>query len=64
MTTVIEDEFLTTEELASILKVSPLTVRDWRKKSIGPRAVKVGHAVRYARTDVAVWINQTNGVLH
>ena len=61
MTTVTEDEFLTTEALANILKVSPLTIRDWRKKGTGPRGVKVGHAVRYAREDVARWITQTNG---
>jgi excisionase family DNA binding protein len=52
----------TTEEVAQRLKVSPETLRDWRKRGIGPRAVKVGRLVRYSRADVTDWLQQTNGI--
>lgn len=55
-----ESEWLTTEELANDFKISLHTVRDWRKRGIGPRATKVGHAVRYQRTDVQKWLVQMN----
>lgn len=60
--TVTTEDLLTTEELAEIVKVSPATVRDWRKKGRGPRALKIGHAVRYPRREVVAWIEQTNGL--
>ena len=53
-------DWLTTNELADDFKISPGTVRDWRKKGTGPRATKVGHAVRYQRTDVQKWLVQMN----
>jgi excisionase family DNA binding protein len=62
MTPITETEWLTTEELAGVFKVSPDTIRDWRKKGTGPRAMKVGHAVRYARPDVQSWLAQRNGL--
>lgn len=60
--TVTTDDLLTTEELAEIVKVSPATIRDWRKKGTGPHALKIGHAVRYPRREVLAWIAQTNGL--
>ena len=62
MITLTNSDLVTTDELADLLKVSPLTVRDWRKRRTGPRAIKVGHAVRYRRDDVETWIAQTNGI--
>jgi excisionase family DNA binding protein len=49
-------EFLTTEELAEMLRASPETVRYWRWKGIGPKAVKLGRHVVYARADVLAWV--------
>jgi excisionase family DNA binding protein len=62
MTSLTETDFMTTEDVAAALKVSAMTVRDWRKKNRGPRAYKVGAAVRYDRADVLTWLHQTNGV--
>jgi excisionase family DNA binding protein len=58
----VEWQLETTEEVAQRLKVSPETLRDWRKRGIGPRAVKVGRLVRYSRADVTDWLQQTNGI--
>lgn len=58
--TAITDDLLTTEEVAEWIRVSPMTIRDWRKKGRGPRALKIGHAVRYPRREVAAWIAQVN----
>lgn len=62
MTVTTTDEWLTTDELASELKIAADTIRDWRKKGTGPRAHKLGHAVRYARSDVEAWIEQSNSL--
>lgn len=47
-----EDENLTTEEVARIYRTSPETVRYWRHVGKGPRSFKVGRRVLYAREDV------------
>jgi len=54
------DDFLTTEEVAEWLRVSPQTVWDWRKKGRGPQAYKLNHVVRYKRSDVHDWIVKQN----
>lgn len=54
-------EWLTTDELAEWVNVASWTVRDWRRRQVGPKATKIGGAVRYARSDVEAWIAQTNG---
>lgn len=46
----------TDRDLAERLQVSLETVRYWRKKGTGPRAIKVGRAVRYRESDVQVWL--------
>lgn len=62
MTVTTNEHWLTTDELAAELKVSPETVRDWRKKRIGPAATKFVGAVRYSRIDINRWIAQRNGL--
>ena len=52
----IGDEWLTTKELAVLLKVSVPTVRAWRHSSSGPEGVRLGRHVRYRRTAVGAWI--------
>ena len=54
------EDLLTTDEVAEWIRVSPMTIRDWRKKGRGPRALKIGHSVRYSRREVAAWIAQAN----
>ena len=51
-----EHEWLTTEELAGLLKVPVPTVRAWRHNGSGPSGVRLGRHVRYRRTAVATWI--------
>lgn len=53
------DEFLTTEEVATWLKVAPSTVCRWRLASKGPRVVWLSPSLpRYRRDDVVVWLDQ------
>ncbi len=49
-------EFLTTIDVASILRASPETVRFWRHVGKGPASFKVGRRVLYAREDVDAFI--------
>ncbi len=45
-------EFLTTDEAAEALGLSPRTLRNWRTRGGGPVATKLGAAVRYRRRDL------------
>ena len=47
---------LTTAEYADLARVSPETVRHWRKTSYGPKGVRVGRHVRYRAADVAAFL--------
>jgi len=48
--------YLTTEEVADILRAPAETVRYWRHIGKGPRSFKVGRRVLYARDDVEAFI--------
>jgi excisionase family DNA binding protein len=49
-------DFLTTDELAMLLRAPTETVRYWRHVGKGPRSFKVGRRVLYAREDVEAFI--------
>lgn len=49
-------EYLTTTELATMLRTSPETVRYWRHVGKGPQSFKVGRRVLYAREAVESFI--------
>ena len=55
---------LTAQQAASALGLkSPVTLRAWRRRGIGPRFVKLGAggrtaAVRYQQSDLLDWIEQ------
>jgi excisionase family DNA binding protein len=49
-------EFMTVDEVAELLTVSPATVRYWRQFRTGPRSFKLGGSVRYRRADVLAWL--------
>ena len=51
------DEFLTTDDVAALLRTSASTVRWWRHAGRGPRGFKVGRRVLYARVDVDEFID-------
>lgn len=53
-----EDDYLTTKELAALLKRSLDTLRDWRDKGTGPTFIKMGRAVMYPRTAVNEWLSE------
>jgi hypothetical protein len=48
----IEPKYLTTEDLADLLRTSPETIRYWRHIGHGPISFKVGRRVLYAQSDV------------
>lgn len=51
-------KFLTTDELAALVRTSPATCRWWRHVGVGPRSFKVGRRVLYDRNDVEAWIQE------
>ncbi|MGK2876722.1 MAG: helix-turn-helix transcriptional regulator [Nocardioides sp.] len=51
------DELLTLEEVAALVRVPVATVRYWRARGNGPRGFKVGRTVRYWRTEVVLWLD-------
>ena len=56
--------FLSKEQLAGILSVSPRTITGWRYKYKGFPAQKVGRHVRYNLPEVLRWLEETFGVQH
>ena len=56
------DRYLTTEELAELLRTTPETCRYWRFIGKGPRSFKVGRRVLYARDDVDAFIAEARKV--
>lgn len=50
-------EYMTTAEVAELLRTSPESVRFWRHVGKGPRSFKAGRRVLYAREDVQAWID-------
>jgi predicted DNA-binding transcriptional regulator AlpA len=51
-------EALTEVALARWLGLSVSTIRDWRRRGVGPSFVKFGRAVRYFPADIAKFIHQ------
>lgn len=54
------DEYLTTDDVARILKVSPELLRQWRHKGVGIPYIKVGAGkkgvVRYSMKDLCNYV--------
>ena len=55
-----QDEIMTTAEVAAYLKIDEETLRAWRAKSYGPRSFKLGESqqspVRYYRSEVNAFL--------
>ena len=49
-------EYLTTAEVAHLLRTSPESVRYWRHVGKGPKSFRVGRKVLYDRRDVEAFI--------
>jgi excisionase family DNA binding protein len=59
-------QYMTTAEVAELLRTPPETLRFWRHRGKGPRSWKPGARVLYDRNDVEAWIakeraKQSNG---
>lgn len=51
-----QSEYMTTAEVAELLRTPAETVRYWRHVGEGPPSFKIGRRVLYAREDVAAFI--------
>jgi excisionase family DNA binding protein len=51
-------EYLTVEEVATMTRLSPSTIRWYRQVGKGPRSFKLGRRVAFRRADVEAWIEQ------
>jgi hypothetical protein len=50
-------EFLTTAELADLLRVSDRALELWRKRRYGPRFIRLGPTrILYCRRDIEEWL--------
>ncbi|GAB2517121.1 AlpA family transcriptional regulator [Paramicrobacterium agarici] len=45
-------------ELAAYLGVPVSTVYDWRTRGLGPRAYRFGKRLKFAVSDVRIWVEQ------
>ncbi|MFJ7244558.1 helix-turn-helix transcriptional regulator [Kitasatospora sp. NPDC098652] len=46
----------TADEAAAILKVSPATLRRWRRENVGPAYVKIGGRIGYRHQDLTDYL--------
>ena len=53
------DQLLTTEELATRLRVNPSTIRRWRLDDVGPPYLRVGTVYRYPVSALETWIAES-----
>jgi predicted DNA-binding transcriptional regulator AlpA len=61
MTDDVDDDLLTTAEVATITRAPASTVRYWRHVGEGPRSFRLGKRVVYRRGDVLAWIAECEG---
>ena len=48
-----------TDDVATFLKLTPKTVKEWRHKGTGPKYSRLGKHVRYQPSDVIAWLEET-----
>jgi excisionase family DNA binding protein len=53
-----DDELLTLEEVAAILKLPVATLRKWRVEGKGPAGFRLGKYIRYRRSTVEAFIKE------
>jgi excisionase family DNA binding protein len=56
-------EFLTTKEVAELLRTSPETVRYWAWQGRGPKSFKSGRRRLFAREDVDAYIAEARATV-
>jgi len=47
-----DEATLTTRDAAALLRRHEVTLRQWRRRGIGPKPVKIGGTWRYSETEV------------
>ncbi len=52
------ERLLTVHELSDYLGIPVATLYDWRVDGVGPKAVKLGRALRYPESCVRTWIEE------
>lgn len=52
------EPLLDVKELADYLGVPVSTVYDWRTRDLGPRAYRFGKHLKFAVSDVRIWVEQ------
>jgi excisionase family DNA binding protein len=52
------ERLLTVQQLSDYLGVPVKTLYEWRAQNVGPRAVKVGRALRYPESRVVAWLEE------
>lgn len=50
------DSLMNVNALGEYLGIAPQTIRVWRMQGIGPHAFKIGHLVRWRKSDVDAWL--------
>lgn len=56
--------FLTVQEVADLLRVSPGTVRAWAAKGEGPPSIRFGKQIRYRPEKVEKWVQEQERLRH
>lgn len=51
-----EAQYMTTKEVAALIRKQPEAVRMMRHRGTGPRGVRLGREVLYKRQDVFDWL--------
>lgn len=49
-------------EVAQFLRISPLTLKNWRWLGRGPAVTKIGRTVRYSSEDLQTFLNRLGDV--
>ena len=57
VSTHVNDELLSLQEVADVVRVPVATLRYWRHLGTGPRSFRIGRSVRYWRTEVFLWLD-------
>jgi predicted DNA-binding transcriptional regulator AlpA len=52
-----DDELLTLQEVAVLVRVPVATLRYWRHLGTGPHSFRIGRGIRYWRTEVFAWLH-------
>ena len=52
------DELLTIQEVADVVRVPVATLRYWRHLGSGPNSFRIGRSVRYWRSEVLHWLEK------